>query len=366
MNIGKENRKTVLVVDDSPDNIMLLSSILRNEYRVKAALDGQAAFELAASPEPPDLILLDIIMPVLNGFDTCARLKSAAATRDIPVIFLTSRTEEEDERRGFEVGAVDFISRPISPHIVRARIATHLQLKAARDSLADRSAWLEQEVARRIRENKALQDVTMVALGSLAETRNNETGNHIMRTKSYIAELSNLLRNKPGYAEYFEDGSIDLIIKSAPLHDIGKVGIPDNILLKPGKLTDEEFEVMKTHTTLGKEAIEKAESLVEIDTSFLRFAREMAYTHHERWDGRGYPRGLAGTDIPISGRLMAIADVYDALISKRVYKEAMSFAEATKIISEEAGSHFDPDLVDSFKMIVDKFENIAKNWSDAG
>jgi putative two-component system response regulator len=366
VNECKEHRKTVLVVDDSPDNIVLLSSILRGEYRVKAALEGQAALELASSTEPPDLILLDIIMPGLNGFDTCAKLKADTAIKDIPVIFLTSRTEEEDERRGFEVGAVDFISRPISPHIVRARIATHLQLKAARDSLADRSAWLEQEVARRVRENKALQDVTMVALGSLAETRNNETGNHIMRTKSYIAELSNVLRSKPDYEAYFKDGSIELIIKSAPLHDIGKVGIPDNILLKPGKLTDDEFEIMKTHTTLGKEAIEKAESLVEIDTSFLRFAREMAYTHHERWDGKGYPCGLAGADIPLSGRLMAIADVYDALISKRVYKEAMSFAEATKIIIGEAGSHFDPELVKAFELIIDKFESIAKNWSDAG
>lgn len=366
MSQGKEQRKTLLVVDDSPDNIVLLSSILRSDYRVKAALDGEAAIELAMSPEPPDLILLDIMMPRLNGFETCARLKSIAETKDIPVIFLTSKTEEEDERRGFEVGAVDFISRPISPPLVRARIATHLQLKAARDFLADRSEWLEKEVARRVRENKALQDVTMVALGSLAETRNNETGNHIMRTKSYIAELSKALRSKPSHEGLFMDGSMELIIKSAPLHDIGKVGIPDNILLKPGKLTDEEFEVMKTHTTLGKEAIEKAESLVEIDTSFLRFAREMAYTHHERWDGKGYPRGLAGAEIPISGRLMAIADVYDALISKRVYKEAMSFEEAKRIISEEAGSHFDPELVESFEMVVDTFEAIAKNWSDPG
>jgi len=360
-----ERRKTVLVVDDSPDNIMLLSSILRSDYRVKAAIDGQTAIESALSSDPPDLILLDIIMPGMNGFDTCARLKANPLTKDIPVIFLTSRTEEEDERRGFEVGAVDFISRPIGPHIVRARIATQLQLKMARDILADRSAWLEKEVAKRIRENRALQDVTMVALGSLAETRNNETGNHIMRTKGYIAELASTLHDAKGYDEMFRDGSMELIVKSAPLHDIGKVGIPDNILLKPGKLTPEEFEIMKTHTTLGRDAIEKAESLVESDTSFLRFAREMAYTHHERWDGTGYPQGLAGAAIPLSGRLMAIADVYDALISRRIYKPAMNHAEAMKIIVSESGSHFDPELVKAFSAVANRFAEIAKTWVDA-
>lgn len=343
---------------------MLLSTILRSDYRVKAAIDGVTAIESALSSEPPDLILLDIIMPGMNGFETCARLKANPLSKDIPVIFLTSRTEEEDERRGFEVGAVDFISRPISPHIVRARIATHLQLKIARDFLADKSAWLEQEVARRIRENKALQDVTMVALGSLAETRNNETGNHIMRTKSYIAELAGVLRGTATYDGMFEDGSIELIVKSAPLHDIGKVGIPDSILLKPGKLTPEEFEIMKTHTTLGRDAIEKAESLVEGDTSFLRFAREMAYTHHERWDGTGYPQGLAGTAIPLSGRLMAIADVYDALISKRIYKSAISHEEAAETIASESGTHFDPELVKAFIRVADRFRKISKIWAD--
>ncbi len=358
---GSNSRKkpTILVVDDTPDNIVLLSSFLREEYRVQAAIDGPKALEIAFSGEAPDIVLLDIVMAGMDGYEVCRRLKADARTAEVPVIFLTAKSDVEDERRGFELGAVDFIIRPISPHIVKARVATHLQLKAARDFLRDKSSYLEQEVARRVRENLSIQDVAMVALGSLAETRDNETGNHIKRTQAYMEILSGALKDRPAFARGFADGALALILKSAPLHDIGKVGIPDNILMKAGKLSAEEFEVMKTHTTLGHDAIERAEKLVDSDQSFLRFAREIAYAHHEKWDGSGYPQGLAGESIPVSGRLMAVADVYDALISKRVYKAALEHEEAVSIIEEGSGSHFDPEIVDAFLGISDRFREIA-------
>jgi putative two-component system response regulator len=353
-------KPTILVVDDTPDNIDLLGSFLRDSYRVKAAIDGEKALDIAGSDELPDLILLDIMMPRMDGFEVCSRLKADPKTADIPVIFLTAKSDVEDERRGLELGAVDFIIRPISPHIVKARVATHLQLKAARDFLRDKSAYLEREVARRVRENISIQDVAMVALGSLAETRDNETGSHIRRTQSYMEALAEVLKDSPRFVEGFGDGALELILKSAPLHDIGKVGIPDSILMKPGPLSPEEFAIMKTHTTLGHDAIERAEKLVDSDHSFLRFAREIAYTHHEKWDGSGYPRGIAGDAIPVAGRLMAVADVYDALISVRVYKPALSHEEAVGIIEGGAGAHFDPEIVEAFRATRDRFRGIAE------
>jgi putative two-component system response regulator len=365
MSMTEEHKKpTILIVDDTPDNIVLLSSLLRGLYTVKAATDGVTALEIAASGAPPDLILLDIVMLGMDGYEVCRRLKEGKETKDIPVIFLTARSEVEDERKGFELGAVDFISRPISPHILKARVSTHLKLKSVRDFFADRGAWLEKEVARRVRENRSLQDVAMVALGSLAETRDNETGSHIRRTQGYLSELADALRSRGSNGESFADGSMDLIVKSAPLHDIGKVGIPDHILLKPGKLEASEFEVMKRHTTMGRDALEKAEILSASDTSFLRFAREIAYSHHEKWDGSGYPLGLAGSAIPLSGRLMAIADVYDALISKRVYKPAMTHEEAVKVLVNGSGSHFDPALIEVFLPVANRFREISRVWLD--
>jgi putative two-component system response regulator len=358
-------KPTILVVDDTPDNIVFLSSLLRDTYRVKAATDGEKALAIAGGGEIPDLVLLDVMMPGMDGYEVCRRLKSDPKTAEIPVIFLTAKSDVEDEQRGFELGAVDFIIRPISPHIVKARVKTHLELKSARDFLVDKSAYLEREVARRVRENLGLQDVAMVALGSLAETRDNETGNHIRRTQGYMEALAEALKGHPRFVADFADGARELIIKSAPLHDIGKVGIPDAILLKPGQLTPEEFTIMKTHTTLGHDALERAEKFVESGLSFLRIGREIAYTHHEKWNGTGYPRGIAGDAIPVSGRLMAVADVYDALISKRVYKPARTHEEAAAILQEGAGLHFDADVVEAFLAIGDRVREIAKAYVDA-
>jgi putative two-component system response regulator len=241
-----------------------------------------------------------------------------------------------------------------------------LRLKSVRDFLEDKNAFLEAEVTRRTREIGMIQDVTMVALGSLAETRDNETGNHIRRTQYYIKTLAESLREHPRFRDRLTGATIELLYKSAPLHDIGKVGIPDSILKKPAKLESEEFEVMKTHTVLGRDAIIAAEKCLDSPTSFLSLAREIAWSHHEKWDGSGYPRGLSGDDIPLAGRLMAIPDVYDALISQRVYKKAFTHEAAVEIIENGAGSQFDPDISSAFSAIADRFRDIARNLRDYG
>jgi putative two-component system response regulator len=314
---------------------------------------------------PPDLVLLDVMMPDLDGIEVCRRLKDDPRTRHIPVIFLTAMSKSEDERIGLEAGAVDYITKPISPPILLARVKTHLQLKAGADFLKDKNAYLESEVYRRTREVQAIQDVTILTMASLAETRDNETGNHIRRTQHYVKALAVKLRDHPRFAGYFTDHMIDLLFKSAPLHDIGKVGIPDRILLKPGKLTPEEFEVMKTHTTLGRDAIEQAERQLGTPVEFLKLAKEIALSHQEKWDGSGYPEGLAGDAIPVSARLMAVADVYDALISRRVYKPAFPHERAVELIAEGRARHFDPDVTDAFLEIREEFHTIAKRFADS-
>ena len=358
-------KATILVVDDTASNLELMIGLLQDDYRVKVADSGERALGLAQLAPPPDLILLDIMMPVMDGYEVCRRLKANPQTADIPVIFFTAMSETEDETLGLELGAVDYITKPISPPIVRARIRTHLQLKATADFLRDKSSFLEAEVRRRIHDIEALQDVTVLAMASLGETRDNETGNHLRRTQHYVRRLAEQLSTHPRFAAFLTPENIRLLFKSAPLHDIGKVGIPDHILLKPGKLTPDEFEVMKTHTTLGYEAIMKAEAALGHPFTFLRFGKEIALSHQEKWDGSGYPMGLVGEAMPASARLMALADVYDALISRRVYKPAMSHAEARVIILAGRGSHFDPDVVDAFLSVEDDFIEIAHLFMDA-
>lgn len=358
-------RPRLLIVDDVNENLHALMNILREDYAIAAATNGEKALALARRAPPPDLILLDVVMPGMDGYEVCRRLKADAATRDIPVIFLTARTDEEDERHGLELGAVDYIAKPISAPIVQARVKTHLSLKATADFLRDKADFLEQEVAKRTDEVTAIQDVTILALASLAETRDSDTGNHIRRTQHYVKALACKLSTHPRFAARLTDKAIATLFKSAPLHDIGKVGIPDRILLKPGRFTPEEFEIMKTHTTLGREALEHAERALGMRVGFLTVAKEIAYSHQEKWDGSGYPEGRAGEDIPLSARLMAVADVYDALISRRVYKEGMSPDAAAAIIAEGRGRHFDPDIVDAFLAVRDEFRGIAARYADA-
>jgi putative two-component system response regulator len=357
-------KPTILVIDDTPDNLSLMQALLKDKYKVKGANNGEKGLRIASSENPPDLILLDIMMPDMDGYEVCRRLKADVVTRHIPVMFLTAKSDEEDEERGFDLGAVDYITKPVSPPIVMARVRSQLMLKAAADFLRDKNAFLETEVSKRTREVRAIQDVTILALASLAETRDSDTGNHIRRTQRYIKSLAWKLSTNPKFSDFLTPQTIGLLFKSAPLHDIGKVGIPDRILLKPGKLTDEEFEIMKTHTTLGRDAIAHAEQELGEDVAFLTLAKEIAYSHQEKWDGSGYPQGLKGDEIPISARLMAVADVYDALISRRVYKEPMSHERAVEIITQTSGRHFDPDVVEAFLAVQDNFHATAISYAD--
>ena len=358
-------KATVLVVDDTPDNLSLMSGLLKDLYKVKVANSGEKAIKIVLSDSPPDLILLDIMMPGLSGYDVCKILKDEPKTRDIPIIFLTAMTGTDDEKKGLELGAVDFITKPVNPPIVMARVATQLQVKAAADFLKDQNVYLETEVAKRTKELAAIQDVTILAMASLAETRDNDTGNHIRRTQFYLELLANYLKNHDRFRGFLSDHTITMLFKSAPLHDIGKVGIPDRILLKPGRFEPHEFEIMKTHCKLGRDAIQHAEDQLGLEVEFLKYAKEIAYGHQEKWDGSGYPEALAGDAIPISARLMAVADVYDALISRRVYKEGMPHERAVGIIAEGKGTHFDPDIVDAFMALQNEFQDVARRYADS-
>ena len=352
-------RARILIVDDMPANIRILKELLKDDYRIAAARSGFEALSVILGDELPDLVLLDVMMPGMDGYEVCARMKADPRTAGIPVLFVTAMGEAEDEERGLRAGGVDYIVKPISPAVVKARVANHVELKRHRDHLSDL-------VALRTRELAETQDVTFQCLASLAETRDNETGGHILRTQRYVAALVELMRERGICSRELCGEAAERMVKSAPLHDIGKVGVPDAVLLKPGRLTDEEFALMKEHTRHGRDAIAKAEERLSSGavTAFLVCAREMAYSHHEKWDGSGYPEGLSGSDIPLAGRLMAVADVYDALVTKRVYKPPFSHGKALSIMREGRGTHFDPQVLDIFLEISESFREIAIAFAD--
>ena len=313
---------TILIVDDSPENLMVLTELLSPSYRVLAAQSGEKCLRIASGKTRPDLILLDVMMPGMDGYEVLKHLRINPDTRRIPVVLLTALADLQSEEYGLSLGAADYITKPIKPAIVQARVRTQLEAKQARDGLQDQNAALEAEVARRMTENDLIQQVSIRALAHLAEIRDPETGNHILRTQAYVRLLASALASHPRFSDTLTPRYIDLLSRSAPLHDIGKVGIPDHILLKPGKLTPEEWQTMRTHAKLGSDAIEEAEQDIEQPLAFLTLAKEIAHWHHEKWDGSGYPDGLQGDAIPLSARLMALADVFDALINVRVYKPA--------------------------------------------
>jgi putative two-component system response regulator len=356
--------QTILVVDDVPENLTVLGELLQPHYRVRVANSGLRALQVAASAPKPDLILLDVMMPGMDGYAVLSRLRDNPVTQDIPVIFVTAMDTTEDEVRGLDLGAADYITKPVRPAIVLTRVRAQLELKHARDWLRDQNTFLEAEVARRMEENQLIQEISIRALARLAEIRDPETGNHLRRTQGYIRALAHHLKTHPRFSTVLNDSTIEILVKSAPLHDIGKVGIPDHILLKPGKLTPDEWDIMKTHARLGFEAIEQAERDAEHPVVFLAMAKEIAHYHHEKWDGSGYPEGLQGEAIPVSARLMALADVFDALISRRVYKTPLPMEKAVSIINEGRGNHFDPDIVDAFLTLRDEFETIAQRHAD--
>ena len=352
---------TVLIVDDTKENLTVLGQLLRPYYHVRVANSGPRALQVADSEPRPDLILLDVMMPDMDGYEVLRILRSEPRTQSIPVIFVTAMDADEDEEKGLSMGAVDYVTKPIKPGLLLARVRAQLELKAARDSLFRQNTQLDAEVHRRMAENDLIKDFSLNSLATLAEKRDNETGNHLRRTQAYVEALTGHLKDHPRFQAALADPQVrDRIAKAAPLHDIGKVGIPDAILLKPGKLTPAEFEIMKTHASIGAQAIGDAISSVQLarvqsgnaadalqttqSLSFLETTRQIAGSHHEKWDGSGYPEGLAGEAIPLAARLMALADVFDALLSKRHYKDALPLQETIQIIQLGRGSHFDPDI----------------------
>ncbi|MDO9145521.1 HD-GYP domain-containing protein [Rhodoferax sp.] len=357
-------KPTILVVDDSPANLSLLFGLLHGSYTVKAVNHGAKALAMVSQDEP-DLILLDIMMPDINGYEVCRELKRNPRTQHIPVIFLTSKNEVENEEMGMALGAVDYITRPISPEILLSRLRAHLVDATHARTLRVNNEYLEFEVAKRARDMAALQEVTILALASLAEVRDVETGNHLRRTQHYIRALARHLSGHPCFSSFLSPSVIDMLFKCAPLHDIGKVGIPDRILLKPGRYEPHEFEIMKTHPRLGYEALMQAQVASMESLEFIQIAKQIVYSHHEKWDGSGYPQGLVGDAIPIPARLMALADVYDALISRRVYKDGMDHDKARAILVKGRGKHFDPDVVDAFLALEDEFRDIAARYADS-
>ena len=368
---GARGRNHVLIVDDSLGNIELLGSILGEEYAISFASSGAEGLALATR-FPTDLILLDVMMPGIDGFEVCRRLKANPATHDIPVVFLTSLESAVDEEFGLSLGAEDFIHKPVSPPVVLARVRNHLLLANNKRELRRHNEELEllveertKAVVHRDQQLIAAQTATITAFCALAEARDNETGNHIRRTQHYVRALAEALREHPRFAKALDEEMIQLLFKSALLHDVGKVAIPDAILLKPGKLTADEWEIMKTHSFAGYNAIvTAARELGEGGGTFLGYAAEIALSHHERWNGSGYPRGLAGDDIPVSARLMAVADVYDALISKRIYKNPLAHDDSIALMASERGAHFDPDVLDTLLFIADDFAAIANRYRD--
>ncbi|WP_378954712.1 HD-GYP domain-containing protein [Pelosinus sp. sgz500959] len=336
-------KQVILVVDDVPANIDVLSEILRPTYQVKVVTNGVMALKVAMAPQPPDLILLDIMMPGMDGYEVCRQLKSNASTRHIPVIFVSAMDEVNDETKGFELGAVDYITKPVSPSIVKARVKTHL-------ALFDQNRVLEKKVKERTAEIHETRLQIIHCLGAASEYRDEETGTHISRMSQY----SRLIALYAG----MDLEEAELLLQAAPMHDVGKIGIPDRILLKPGKLDKDEWEIMKTHTIIGAKIIGKHSS------DILTLARQVALTHHEKWDGTGYPNGLVGEDIPLPGRIVMLADVFDALTSDRPYKKAWSEVDAIQEIKNSSGHHFDPQLVLAFMKALPEILAIKKKFEE--
>jgi len=327
----QNNKQKVLIVDDEPANLRVLKKILGDLYRLTFAKSGEEALRLVER-ELPDLILLDVMMPGMTGFDVCQALKQNPLSKGIPVMFVTALSDDVDEAKGFDVGAVDYITKPVSPAVVKARVRTHLSLVQADELRRTRLQVIQR-------------------LGRASEYKDNETGTHILRMSHY----SKIMALALGLSE----NAADNLLHAAPMHDIGKIGIPDSIMLKPGKLTDEEFAIMQKHPEIG------AEILGESDSDLIELAKIVSLTHHEKWDGSGYPNGLKGEEIPLEGRIVAIVDVFDALTSKRPYKEAWPVEKAVDLIQSQSGKHFDPKIVALFQSCLPSILEIKERWQDA-
>nr|WP_240905880.1 two-component system response regulator [Thiorhodococcus mannitoliphagus] len=332
-----------MVVDDTPDNIDVLRGVLRDRYKIKAAVNGEQALRIATKETQLKMVLLDIMMPGMDGYEVCRQLKANPATAKIPVIFITAKNQEADERKGLELGAVDYITKPISPSLVLARVRTHL-------ALFNQNQLLEQKVRERTEELMDTRMEIIRRLGRAAEFKDNETGLHVIRMSHYSRLIAAVVERGDDWSE--------LVFNAAPMHDIGKIGIPDRVLLKPGKLDEQEWALMRRHPEFG------ADILGRHGSELMHMAAEIALTHHEKWNGSGYPRGLGGTGIPLHGRIIAIADVFDALTTERPYKKAWSVERAVGLIEEEAGSHFDPELVEIFLALLPEVLKIKETFAE--
>lgn len=344
MAASESDRYTILVVDDEALNIRILSSLLEPEYRVRVANSGERALEVLERHAAPDLILLDIMMPGIDGLEVCRRIKANPRTRSVPIIFVTAITDSGSEEEGLSLGAVDYLTKPIVPAIVRARVATHLALHHQRKDL-------EKRVAIRTEELLSARLKLIHQLGRAAEFRDNETGMHILRMAHYSRLLAKAIDADPEWCE--------LVFLAAPMHDVGKIGVPDSVLLKPGKLNPEEWEIMQAHAEMGADIIGGSQN-----TPLFQIAMNIALQHHERWDGTGYPKGLREQEISLEGRIAAIADVFDALVSARPYKNAWSIDEAFAHIKEQSGKHFDPELAQHFLKLRPQIKSIKSEFSD--
>lgn len=363
--LDRPDQPLVLVVDDTPENLELMSGLLLGSYRVKVASSGVKALRIAAGSQQPDLILLDIMMPEMDGYEVCRLLKLNPATADIPVVFLTAKSEVADEQHGFDLGAVDYITKPISPPLVLARVHAHLQLKAGADFLRDKSEYLELEVRRRTRDMQRLQEVTIEAMASLAAMRDNPCGKHLARVEPYMTTLATALwHQQPALADELNKERIALLGKSALLHGIGKLVLPDRILLSPVPLQGDDLKLLHGHAEAGRDALMAAEAKLGNSTDFLRTARDIVYSQHEHWDGSGYPQRLLGEQIPLAARLMALIGCYEELTSHHLYRPSVGHAEALKQISAASGTRFDPSVVLAFIEAADQFAEIAQRLAD--
>ena len=361
---GRRDAPSILVVDDMPANLELLSGLLKDShYKIRAAISGELALQ-AARNDPPDLILLDINMPRLDGYEVCRRLKADAKLKDIPVIFLSALSEPMDKVKAFGVGGVDYVTKPFQFEEVRARVETHLRLRRMQLELERHNLHLEDLVREQVAEISDSQLAAIIALTKLAESRDDNTGAHIERTRTFARALAEKMRDDPSHSGSITESFIESIYHTAALHDIGKVGILDSILLKPGKLTPKEFEIMKTHSIIGANTLQTARGKYP-KSAFLNMGMDISRSHHEKWDGSGYPDGLAGEAIPLAARIMAVADVYDALRAERPYKPAFSHERSCRIILENSGSHFDPAVIAAFRGIEAGFSGILERIAES-
>jgi putative two-component system response regulator len=355
----------ILIAEDVQANRLILAQLLmKMGYSVIQTKDGREALDQVMQ-EKPDIVILDIAMPEMDGIEVCRIIKSNPLTKVIPVLIITAHGDDEHHLKALDAGADDFLSKPYKIHFLKARLKSLLALKLMNDASIGYQESLKRTNIKLMEKLISTQDITIVALAKLAEFRDPETGEHLERMREYTKLIAHKLRELPKYSYYISDRYIENLYKSSPLHDIGKVGIRDDVLLKPGKLTSDEFEMMKLHTTIGGDALASATQFSGLDRSFLDMGRDIAYSHHEKWDGTGYPRGLKGEQIPLSARILAIADVYDALTSKRVYKEAFTHDHARKIIVEECNSHFDPEVLSSFLDLEQQFIDIRNLYQDS-